>query len=136
MFEDDRVYINEPYSSLPCAYVVYAAEHIEGDQDTVERILDAGFDYRNSAITATPVNLSHVPSRPATAATILSESQRKLRIQADLQEPVLLVLSDLYYPGWLASVDGVPASILRANHVTRGVLLEPGHHIIDFRFQP
>ena len=136
VFEDDRVYINERYSRLPRAYVVYAAEPVEGDHDAVERILDAGFDYRNGAITATSVSLPHEPPRPATAATILSESQRKLRIQAEMQEPGLLVVSDLYYPGWMASVNGVPAPILRTNHVVRGVFLEPGHHIIDFKFQP
>jgi uncharacterized membrane protein YfhO len=47
-----------------------------------------------------------------------------------------LIVSDLYYPGWQASVDGKPARILRANHVMRAVHVPAGEHRIEFAYRP
>jgi len=47
-----------------------------------------------------------------------------------------LVLSDVYYPGWRAEVDGVPAEVLRADYVFRAVLLPPGEHTVRMEFSP
>jgi uncharacterized membrane protein YfhO len=45
-----------------------------------------------------------------------------------------LVLSDRYYPGWRADINGKPARIERANVVVRAVAVPPGRHIVTFRF--
>ena len=47
-----------------------------------------------------------------------------------------LVLSDVYYPGWRATVDGVPAEVLRADYVFRAVSLPPGEHRVKMAFAP
>src|SRR5207245_9800362 len=48
----------------------------------------------------------------------------------------ILVLSDQWYPGWTATVDGRPAPILRVDLALRGVELGPGGHTVEFRYQP
>ena len=47
-----------------------------------------------------------------------------------------MVLTDSFYPGWKATVDGKPASIERVDYVLRGVSIGPGHHTIVMRYQP
>jgi uncharacterized membrane protein YfhO len=46
------------------------------------------------------------------------------------------VLTDLDYPGWVASVDDREAPILATNAIFRGVWLDPGTHEVVFRFAP
>ncbi|MDM8532210.1 YfhO family protein [Anaerolineales bacterium HSG25] len=47
-----------------------------------------------------------------------------------------LFLSDAYYPGWWAEVNGHPTKIYRANLAFRAIYLPPGEHTVNFRFQP
>jgi hypothetical protein len=59
-----------------------------------------------------------------------------VHIEATTPVDGLLVLSDQYYPGWKAIVNGVEQPIHQANGVFRGVWLEVGQHQVDFVFRP
>ncbi|WP_119068550.1 YfhO family protein [Aggregatilinea lenta] len=48
----------------------------------------------------------------------------------------LLVLSDQYYPGWHATVDGDEADIVRTDVALRGVCVPAGEHTVRFEFRP
>jgi Bacterial membrane protein YfhO len=48
----------------------------------------------------------------------------------------LLVLSDVYYPGWVATIDGTPAQIHRADYALRAVTVPAGDHTIEFHYRP
>jgi hypothetical protein len=47
-----------------------------------------------------------------------------------------LVLSDTYYPGWRAYVNGQERPVLRVDYTLRGLLLEKGTNRITFVFKP
>jgi len=47
-----------------------------------------------------------------------------------------LVLSDAMYPGWVASVDGYPTELERANYLFRAVSVPVGQHAVDFVYLP
>jgi hypothetical protein len=47
-----------------------------------------------------------------------------------------LVLSQVYYPGWQATVDGERTEVLRADYTFRAVALEPGEHVVRLAFTP
>jgi uncharacterized membrane protein YfhO len=47
-----------------------------------------------------------------------------------------LVLSDVWYPGWRAWLDGAPMPISRANYLYRAVFVSAGDHQVVFSYQP
>jgi uncharacterized membrane protein YfhO len=47
----------------------------------------------------------------------------------------LLVLSDLWYEGWRATLDGRPVPILRVNHAVRGVVVPAGRGTVELRYE-
>jgi uncharacterized membrane protein YfhO len=47
-----------------------------------------------------------------------------------------LVVSDTFYPGWKAFVDGKRVPIFPADVALRGLYITPGHHVVDFRYRP
>ncbi|HEX6383414.1 MAG TPA: YfhO family protein [Anaerolineae bacterium] len=134
VYQDD-VFIYERLAPLPRAYVVYAAEHIERDASAVERLLDAKFSIRHSAVTARAVPLPATPDIPATPARIVGYEDTRVVVTAHAERQGLLVLGDQFYPGWQVTVDGRRAPLLRANHIFRAVLLPAGEHEVVFEFR-
>jgi hypothetical protein len=58
-------------------------------------------------------------------------------LEAEVQEPAFLVLSDSFHKGWKATDNGRPVDVMRANLALRAVYLkEAGRHRVEFRFQP
>ncbi len=57
-------------------------------------------------------------------------------VQVRAGRPAYLVLTDNYYDGWVADVDGTPASVLPAYHTFRAVPVPAGEHSVRFRFKP
>ncbi|MBI3762667.1 MAG: YfhO family protein, partial [Chloroflexi bacterium] len=47
-----------------------------------------------------------------------------------------LMLGEVEYPGWRATVDGQPTNIVRVDGLLRGVPLAPGAHRVEFAFVP
>jgi hypothetical protein len=60
----------------------------------------------------------------------------RIEIQTNSKSPSFLILSEIYYPGWKAFVDGVETHLFQTNYVLRGIMLPAGSHIIHFKFEP
>jgi hypothetical protein len=69
-------------------------------------------------------------------ANILSRDPTRILIEAEAQRPSILVLSEIFYPGWKVKVDGVESEVLRVNYDLRGVELAAGNHRIEFIYRP
>jgi uncharacterized membrane protein YfhO len=63
-------------------------------------------------------------------------SSGSVRIIADARCKSMVVLTDTFYPGWKATVDGRDAGIYDAYAAFRGVVVEPGSHVVEFRYRP
>lgn len=69
-------------------------------------------------------------------ATIVSLQPGRIEIDSQSETSGVLALHAIYYPGWVAEIDGKPAPVLRADVLFRGVEVPPGHHRIVFRYAP
>ena len=48
----------------------------------------------------------------------------------------IVVFSEIYYPGWTATVDGQPAEVGRVDYVLRALNVKPGKHKVVLTFKP
>jgi hypothetical protein len=67
---------------------------------------------------------------------IVCETNNRLQLFAKSREDSLLVLSDTYYPGWKAVVDGNTKKIYRADYAFRAIPLSAGPHQVEFVYDP
>jgi hypothetical protein len=71
---------------------------------------------------------------------IVRHEPQRVEIEAELGSPGLVLLADLYYPGWQLTVetDGQtqPGQIVRANRIMRGALVPAGKHRLIYEYRP
>ncbi|PCH65150.1 MAG: hypothetical protein COC01_10300 [Bacteroidetes bacterium] len=74
---------------------------------------------------------------PSGAITLVEYHPDYLAYQCDLREQRLAVFSEIYYEkGWNAYIDGIVVPHIRVNYVLRALKIPPGHHTIEFKFEP
>jgi hypothetical protein len=72
----------------------------------------------------------------SSSAHIVSYGVNNVAITVDAQTAGYLVLTDNYYPGWHAKVDGKPAQIYRADYAFRAVYVPKGASRVVFSYMP
>lgn len=68
-------------------------------------------------------------------ATIDSYRLNDVALTVDTPGPALVRLADLWYPDWIATVDGRPAPILKADYLLRAVAVTTGRHHVEFHYR-
>jgi hypothetical protein len=129
------VKIYEVLDALPRAYVVHRAYVLDDDEAALAAMADPGFDPAQEVILAGGQPLSPDLSAASRADVVAYEPER-VTVEVSAGAPGYLVLSDAWYPGWVAAVDGQPASIERANLHFRAIYLPPGAHTVQLTYRP
>jgi hypothetical protein len=139
------IYVYHLGNAAPRAYVanklisVDESDVIEsGEIPDFDRSYEALVDERSLKDLHGKYGLDHgaEPAHGEALVRIVSYKRNYVIIEADTDKPGVLVLHDLFYPGWEATIDDDPARILRVNLLFRGVELPRGRHIVTFRFNP
>lgn len=74
--------------------------------------------------------------QPTDSAKVSDIGDDFLEVRTQTSDDQFLVLSDVYYPGWHAKIDGKSTHIYQTNYLLRGVKVPPGKHTIRFEFSP
>jgi hypothetical protein len=69
-------------------------------------------------------------------ARVTSYAPGAVQIHTSASADAWLVLSDTYYPGWVASVDHSPVTVLRGDVLFRVIPVPAGEHEVEFQFEP
>ncbi|MEP7189010.1 MAG: YfhO family protein, partial [Roseiflexaceae bacterium] len=132
-----RVYEN------PQAYPrAYFADTLRGETDPqalLRAVTADGFDGRRLALVESDQPPVLQPSGGATNAdkvAIARFSANQIALTTNAAQPRFLVLSEMYFPGWHATIDGVETPIYRTNYLFRGIAVPAGQHTVMFVYRP
>ena len=132
---DARVYALD--GAAPRAAVVGAQRVVGSEDEALDAVTDPGFDPTRVAVTEERLDgLPEGTAEPAGSARIVRSEADRLEVEADAERDGLLVLSDAWFPGWTATVDGRPAEVERVNYAFRGVRVGAGTHRVEFAYRP
>jgi hypothetical protein len=129
------VNVYENSKAFPRVWSVHQSRKVIGQRQARDLLGDEGFDARNEVFT-----VDEVPPRLASCSGdevwMPHHEPNYLRIEAKMECRGMVILTDTWFPGWRATVDGKSAKIERAYGIVRGVLVEPGNHTIEMRYRP
>jgi hypothetical protein len=127
-------YIYENPDALPRVMVVPSAEI--ADQDEIVRTGRwPGTDFRRVAYVEP--SAQRLPRRgPGGSARITAYENTRVEIAVDAPAGGVLVFNDVWHPWWFATIDGMPARMLRANGVFRALILPRDAKRVVFTFEP
>ena len=72
----------------------------------------------------------------ASIVKITSYEPNRLTYDVNSGKGGVLVFSEIYYPGWTATVDGEAVELGRVNYILRAINIAPGQHQVELAFFP
>ena len=125
----------ELQNTMPRAWFVGNAQ-VADDATTLAAMQSDSFNPRAIAYLAELSPIVPVPNAALIVPTFEHRDAEHESISIQTPTDGLLIISEPYYPGWQATVDGVSTPILRANLALRAIPIRAGTHRIELIFDP
>lgn len=90
----------------------------------------------NNSIAENPIKHFNELQRLNKVSNFNTNNPNKIELDIDIKMPSMLVLTDIWYPGWKAYDNKKETTIYRVNYCQRGIWLEEGTHHIKMEFKP
>jgi hypothetical protein len=139
VYDREGLLIERNRHACPRAWLVAEAEAVDGEA-ALRRIRGGGnaFDPRRTALLEdAPGELPQLPGgelAPGSDARVVAYEPSRLIVETNAPTPTVLVVSEMFYPGWEASVDGRAERIHLADFLLRAVPVPAGTHRIEMRY--
>jgi hypothetical protein len=121
------------------AFLVPDVVGVDDNEQAYAALAAPEFNPFATALVLASEGLPFVSSEPAGEVgnvAVLADAPGDVSLQTTAGAPGMLVLSEAWYPGWEAAVDGVAAPVARVDGALMGVPVRAGEHSVRFTFRP
>ena len=119
------------------AWLVDKVAYVDNANQEIERV--GKLDLRHEAVADKKFQsaLGESVVQVNTSLVTLREYQpNRLTYDVHSDKGGVVVFSEIYYPGWTATIDGEPAELGRVNYILRALNVKPGSHEVVLDFHP
>lgn len=136
VYADEQTRVLERLTALPRAWIVHDARQVAPGAALGE-LAGGTVDPRRTALLEVAPPLLAQPADPqADAAMVTASAPDRLTVRTRTDAAGLLMLSEVYDPGWRAYIDGRRVPVRVADHALRAVPIPPGEHAVELRYEP
>jgi hypothetical protein len=134
---DEEAQIFENQHVLPRAFLVQDVVAVDDMEQALGVMKEDGIDPRQTAVVegASDSQIAALGTADGTAR-ITAYGPQHVSIDVEAESSSLLLLTDSYYPGWTATIDGEDATTYPADVAFRGVFVPAGQHRVEFSYDP
>jgi len=140
VYADTEIRVLENTAAFPRAFLVPTARVAPSLGTALSQMIHQPFQPDQQVILAddTTTQSTGLPGERGGhgSAHISAYTPDDVQVRTSADGDAWLVLSDTYYPGWTATVDGQPTTVLRGDVLFRVVPVPAGEHEVEFRFEP
>ena len=133
VFERENSYVYENPYTLPRVFLT-GGYSVMTHGEVLAAISRQDFDPASAALLEKEPEVMP-ESAEGSSAEIVSYALSSITIKAHIEKPCVMVLSEIDYPDWIATVGGEEREILTANYCLRALPLEAGDHEIVFEYR-
>jgi hypothetical protein len=131
VYADDQSRILENQDVLPRAWIVHQAREADDDEEIFTKFaLRLSDPAKTAYLTDAAPKLDKPADTVAETVAVTSYGPDEIHLRVRTTATGMVVLSEIWDPGWVATVDGRSVEILKADGVFRGIVVEPGSHKI------
>ncbi len=133
----DRMRIYKNHTALPPMFPIHDIVFVSDEDEAVALLRSGTFDYRKRATLVIDVMPVVAPATGPEPITLIQYSPNAIEAKASLTAPALLILSEMWYPGWYAQIDdGPPVPTLCVDVALQATPVPAGDHTVRFFFHP
>lgn len=126
-----KIYQNK--NVLPRAYFANEVVEVKSDQEEFTKLLDPNFDLGEKA---TSQEFKFLNRKLTAKVSFVDYQDQNLTLSAQTDQEAPLILTNVYYPGWKAYIDGQAISIHKVDFMFQSIIVPQGNHKIEFKYQP
>jgi hypothetical protein len=124
-------------AAFPRAWAVHKLIRVTSDDQTNWYMMERLDDLHDEAVMFDPIPaLPPCTIAPADSVELKEDHGSRVSLSVRLSCPAMIVVSDTYFPGWRAYIDGAPAQIYQVNGAMRGIPTPAGVHAVTMRYRP
>ena len=133
VFEEGITKIYQNKNVIPRVFFVNEVIKVDTSQSEFSKLLSVDIDLTK---TATSQKYSFKKQNNNNSIRLDYYQDQSLSFIASTDKEAPLVLTNIYYPGWKAFVDEKIVEIMPADFMFQSIIVPPGTHRIEFKFQP
>ena len=103
--------------------------------NALARVLERDFNPGETAVVEQDPGIEPTAGEWPGTSTYSEVTPEDVRISVSADAPSLVVVRNTWEEGWSATVDGVPAPVLRANWFMQAVPVDAGQHEVRLRYK-
>lgn len=137
VFEDRSTAVLENQNVLPRAFFVRDWQVIEDEVDLLDQLLNPAFPQAEKVLLQENPSITKDDGALGKSRVFYEEYEsQKSKVNVEAAQNGFLFVSDAWFPGWKAFIDGKETKIYRANFAFRAIELTKGNHTVNFVYQP
>ena len=130
VFQEGQTMIYENTASFDRAFLVSDVVIVPSDQHEIKTLFDKTVDLKKTATAQESITVSNIPLSGTETVYIEKNLPGEIVVKTTTRTPRLLVVTNVYYPYWKATIDGTSVPVHRVDYAFTGVIVPEGDHTV------
>lgn len=129
------LYVYENGDVLPRFFLAKQIRVLASKAQVLHAMANSSAEELNRTVFIEQADAAHLPEQPGTGTIHLQKyAADEIGLDVDAATPALMIVTNNYSPYWKAWIDGIPSTIIPADHTFQALQINPGTHHVRLKY--